>query len=254
MSVSKNTWNKGLNSDFSKLKSQQDSYLNAKNIRVMTDEGSSTFAIENIRGNKFSFDIPKVEATYQLDVSNIEGTLYIDIIRGTSFIDVVIQNVDRKSNEFITDEINFQIQNFPFTFPGKEYIKFYYNSKYIVAYDFLPQSVVLSSLVINAYTLADPDTNLMELRTNKVLRHTILGWGYYNDTVVLITCEYTNNDEEPSDREGFIWAATYDNATNTIQATDIDGQYLNPNTTLRYAGVLNLSRQYAIYKHLKCRY
>ena len=88
MPVSKNTWNKGLNSDFSKLKSQQDSYLNAKNIRVMTDEGTSTFAIENIRGNKFSFDVPKVEATYQLDISNIEGTLYIDIIRGSVFIPV----------------------------------------------------------------------------------------------------------------------------------------------------------------------
>jgi hypothetical protein len=254
MPVSKNTWNKGLNSDFSKLKSQQDSYLDAKNIRVMTDEGSSTFAIENIRGNKFSFDVPKVEATYQLDISNIEGTLYINIIRGSAFIPITISNVDQKSNEFITNEINTQIQNIPYAFPGKEYIRFYYNSKYIIVYDFLPQSSTLSSLVVTAYTPIDPNTNLMELRTSKVLEHTILGWGYYNNTIVLITCENNNNDEEPLDREGFIWAATYNNESNTIQTSDIDGQYLNPNTTLKYAGKLNLSRQYAIYKHLKCRY
>ena len=42
MPVSKNTWNKGLNSDLSKLKSQQDSYLNARNIRVITEDGNSS--------------------------------------------------------------------------------------------------------------------------------------------------------------------------------------------------------------------
>lgn len=67
MPASKNTWNKGLNSDLSKLKSQPDSYLNANNIRVITDEGNSTFAIENVKGNKFSFRLPVVEATYKID-------------------------------------------------------------------------------------------------------------------------------------------------------------------------------------------
>ena len=253
MPVSKNTWNKGLNSDFSKLKSQQDSYLDAKNIRVMTDEGSSTFAIENIRGNEFSFKLPAVEATYQLDVSNIEGTLYIDIIRGLVMISIIINNVQNKSNEFITNEINVKIQNDPYIFPGKEYIRFYYNSKYIVAYDFLPQSLVLTSLAIIANTPSNP-TNLMVRRTNRIVSHSILGWGYYNNTLVMISCDSNNNSEEPEDKEGFIWAATYDNATNTIQVADLDGDYLNPNTTLKYSGKLNLSRQYAIYKHLKCRY
>ena len=253
MPVSKNTWNKGLNSDFSKLKSQQDSYLDAKNIRVMTDEGSSTFAIENIKGNEFSFNLPAVEATYQLSIVDIEGTLYIDIIRGIEMIPIIITNVQNKSNEFITEEINSKIENFQYPFPGKEYIRFYYNSKFIVMYDFLPESLGLSPLIINAYLPSDP-TNRMVLRTDRIATHTILGWGYYDNTIVLISCHATSNSETPSDEEGFIWAATYDNETNTIQAADIDGDYLNPNTTLKYAGKLDLSRQYAIYKHLKCRY
>ena len=80
MPASKNTWNKGLNSDFSKLKSQQDTYLDAKNIRVMTDEGSSTFAIENIKGNEFSFNIPPVEDTYTITIpEGFFGTMYVEI-------------------------------------------------------------------------------------------------------------------------------------------------------------------------------
>ena len=247
MPVSKNTWNKGLNSDFSKLKSQQDSYLDAKNIRVMTDEGSSTFAIENIKGNEFSFNLPPVEATYTITKNPIVlGFIYVDLQRDSSYVTLPVDNSENKSYEFITDELNSKLQQS--NFPGKEYIRFYFNSKGIVLYDFLPQSSTLSSLSLITYNIDSV------LRTNKILSHTILGWGYYNNTIVLITCPPNSNSENPEDVEGFIWAATYDNATDTIQVADIDGTYLNPNTTLKYAGKLNLSRQYAIYKHLKCRY
>ena len=248
MPASKNTWNKGLNSDFSKLKSQQDTYLDAKNIRVMTDEGSSTFAIENIRGNDFSFNIPPVEATYTItkipEVFN--QSVYVDLERFGVVTSLEITNVENKSYEDIADGLNKTLQNT--TFPGKEYVRFYYNPKGIVLYDFLPQSSNLSSLSLTTYSIDS------KLRTDRVSLHTILGWGYYNNTIVLITCQSNNNDEDPQDREGFIWAATYNNATNTIQVADLDGDYLNPDTTLRYAGKLELSRQYAIYKHLKCRY
>lgn len=247
MPASKNTWNKGLNSDFSKLKSQQDSYLDAKNIRVMTDEGSSTFAIENIKGNKFSFNIPPVEATYTITIpEGYFGTMYVDLQRGTFLESLQIENIENKSYEFITQELNtkLQISNFP----GKEYTRFYFNSKGIVLYDFLPNSSTLPGIGLTVYNA------LSDLRTGRIAIHTILGWGYYNNTIVLITCPFTSDSENPEDEVGFIWAATYDNATDTIQVADIDIDYLNPNTTLKYAGKLNLSKQYAIYKHLKCRY
>lgn len=247
MPVSKNTWNKGLNSDFSKLKSQQDSYLDAKNIRVITDEGSSTFAIENIKGNEFSFNIPSVEATYTITLpEGYFGTMYVDLQRGTYLESLQVDNLENKSYEFITEELNAKLQSS--NFPGKEYTRFYFNSAGIVLYDFLPRSSTLSSIVLVVYNAVS------DLRTSRIATHTILGWGYYNNTIVLITCPSTSNNENPEDVEGFIWAATYDNATNTIQVADLDGDYLNVNTTLKYAGKLNLSRQYAIYKHLKCRY
>ena len=249
MSVSKNTWNKGLNSDLSKLKPQQDSYLDAKNIRVITDEGSSTLAIENIRGNVFSFKLPKVNNTYKINFINLTGSVDITISRGLNSETFTIPNVEQKDNEFIANELNALIQ--ASTLPYKQYIIAYFNSRYLVVYDFLPQS--LQSLTQEITITTVPDCSA--LRTNAVDNHTILGWGYYNDNLVLISCNETSNSEDPSGEEGFVWDAKYiylNDTTNSIE--NIDGNYLNPAFHLKYAGKLNLSRQYAINKHLKCRY
>lgn len=250
MSVSKNTWNKGLNSDLSKLKSQQDSYLDGKNIRVITDEGSSTLAVENIRGNVFSFKLPKVNNTYKINFTGITGTVNITISRGASTDTFSIPNVDLKDNEFITNELNELIQ-LSTTLDYKQYVIAYFNSNYLVIYDFLPQS--LQSLTQEITLTTSPDCS--NLRTVSVENHTILGWGYYNDNLVLVSCNETSNSEDPSGEEGFVWDAKYiylNDTTNSIE--NIDGDYLNPLYHLKYAGKLNLSRQYAINKHLKCRY
>jgi hypothetical protein len=250
MSVSKNTWNKGLNSDLSKLKPQQDSYLDGKNIRVVTDEGSSTLAIENIRGNVFSFKLPKVNNTYTINFINLTGSVDITISRGLDSETFTIPNVEQKDNEFIANELNTLIQASTIL-PYNEYVIAYFNSRYLVVYDFLPQS--LQSLTQEITLTTTPDCST--LRTNAVDNHTILGWGYYNDNLVLISCNETSNSENPSGEEGFVWDAKYiylNDTTNSIE--NIDGDYLNPAYHLKYAGKLNLSRQHAISKHLKCRY
>lgn len=260
MPVSKNTWNKGLNSDLSKLKTQQDSYLDAKNIRVITDEGSSTLAVENIRGNKFDFKLPTVQATHFFSlIQGSTGTATITLQRsvtdpstGLTFNDsVVLQilNIENKSNEFITNQLNIALQGSTPAFTGKQYIRFYYNSSGIILYDFKPQSETnWSSLSISV-------TNLnYNQRTNRITSHVILGWGYYNDNLVLISCSSSSFSSNPDDTEGFIWDVNYNNATGELITSQLDGDYLNPNTTLKYAGKLNLSRNYAISKHLKCRY
>jgi hypothetical protein len=251
MPVSKNTWNKGLNSDLSKLKSQQDSYLDGKNIRVITDEGTSTFAVENIRGNKYDFKLPTVEATWLITVPNdVSGTGVLYFGRGDVMIVLSVDNIQNKSNEFICNDLNQAIIDFAYDFPGKEYLRFYYNSAGIVLYDFKPESLNIGSLTI---PLTPVRFNLVQ-RTNKISSHCILGWGYYNDNLVLISCDSNSVSANPEDTEGFIWDCTYNNSTGNIVSTQLDGIYLNPDTTLKYAGKLNLSRNYAISKHLKCRY
>jgi hypothetical protein len=259
MPVSKNTWIKGLNSDLSKLKSQPDSYLDGKNIRVITDEGTSTFAVENIRGNKFDFKLPTVEATYlfvlfENPTGNAQITLSRNVFDPNSglyypvSVTLQIQNIQFKSYEFIANELNLALQNSTPPFEGSQYIRFYYNSSGVVLYDFKPESVLDSSLVINVNNISS------KVRTNKISSHVILGWGYYNDNLVLISCSTSSTNVNPNNTEGFIWDCNYNNATGDIVLTQLDGDYLNPNTTLKYAGKLNLSRQYAINKHLKCRF
>ena len=260
MPVSKNTWNKGLNSDFSKLKSQPDSYLDAKNIRVITDEGSSTFAIENIRGNKFDFKLPPIESTYLIKIiPNSSGIATINLQRsvyypqsGLSVLETAtfqIVNIESKSYEFIANELNASLEDPTLIFTGKQYIRFYYNSGSVILYDFKPESEVnLSSLIVTENNIE------ITQRTSKVNYHTILGWGVYNDNVVLISCDFGSISEDPVNSEGFLWDITYNNATSEIISSQLDGVYLNPDTTLKYAGNLSLSRNYAISEHLKCRY
>ena len=260
MPVSKNTWNKGLNSDFSKLKSQPDSYLDAKNIRVITDEGSSTFAIENIRGNKFDFKLPPIEATHSFTkIDNYSGTAFIFIQRtvfdpstGFSYVEqnfFTINNIQDKSYEFISIELNNILADPTFIFSGKENLKFYFNSNNIVLYDFKPQSDIINSSI----TVTVSNITYVQ-RTDKITGHTILGWGVYNDNVVLISCSGGESSVDPLDTEGFLWDVTYNNATGNIITSQLDGLFLKPLTTLKYAGRLNLSRNYTISEHLKCRY
>ena len=246
MPISKNTWNKGLNSDLSKLKSTQDSYLSARNIRVITEDGNSTLAIQNIKGNEFSFSLPAVEATYKFDFTGLTGLVGFNFIRGVISDYIPIDNIEQKSNEFIANELNASIESPLFILPGKEYLKFYYNKDYLVLYDFRPQSSSFGSLTVTS------NQDCITERTERVSFHTILGWGYYNDNLVLISCNRNSNNENPENTEGFIWDAKYINTTNTIENSD--GDYLNPLYHLKYAGKLNLSRQYAINSHLKCRY
>lgn len=251
MPVSKNTWNKGLNSDLSKLKSQPDSYLDGKNIRVITDEGTSTFAVENIRGNKYDFKLPTVEATWLITVpDNVSGNGVLYFGRDGLMIVLSVSNIENKSYETICNDLNQAVANFPYDFPGKEYLRFYYNSAGIILYDFKPESLNVESLTV---PLTPVRFSLVQ-RTNKVTSHVILGWGYYNDNLVLISCSTSSTNVNPNNTEGFIWNCAYNNSTGNIVSTQLDGLYLNPNTTLKYAGKLNLSREYAINKHLKCRY
>jgi|694.fasta_scaffold18537_4 hypothetical protein len=265
MPITKNTWNKGLSSDLSKLKSQPDSYLYAKNIRVITDLGESTLAVENIRGNKYSFRIPAVSRTFKLDFTGLTGLVTLNFFRihnSLGFTGTITINVTGTDTEIIAERINDQLIANPF--PYSQYIKAYYNSDYIVIYDFLPQSVRDGNLPIVGTTtglisITSPEftPTTIPVRTNEIVNHTILGWGYYNDNLVLITCAANSTSETPSDTEGFIWDAKYINSTNLIENEDTTAQgvvYLNPQYHLKYAGKLNLSREYAIVKHLKCRF
>ena len=75
-----NTWSKGLNSDISKLKSNNESYLYAENFRIVSQEGSSTYALENTKGQTIAFKLPSVvNAIYKLDPQDFTGNIVVVI-------------------------------------------------------------------------------------------------------------------------------------------------------------------------------
>ncbi len=77
-----NTWSKGLNSDISKLKSNNETYLYAENFRIVSQEGSSTYALENTKGQTIAFKLPDtVYAIYKIDPQLYTGTFGL-IIQG----------------------------------------------------------------------------------------------------------------------------------------------------------------------------
>lgn len=61
-----NTFSKGMNQDLAKNKFSNENYYNANNIRIITDDGLSTGAVENTRGTKKSFILPNIPTqTYE---------------------------------------------------------------------------------------------------------------------------------------------------------------------------------------------
>ena len=70
--LTKNSFDKGLQSDLAKTKNSQATYLDALNMRVITEEGSSSFAIENTKGNKLDITLPTTIAAdiYETDSEN----------------------------------------------------------------------------------------------------------------------------------------------------------------------------------------
>lgn len=80
-----NTFNKGLNNDLAKNKQNNESYTDALNIRIVTDNGFSSGAVENTKGTKIAFKLPNLDsANYEADSQ--EGTITVPALTNLSII------------------------------------------------------------------------------------------------------------------------------------------------------------------------
>lgn len=67
--ITRNTFTGGLNQDIAKTRLPQDSYLDALNMRLLTDFGTSTGQLQNVRGNSLGFTIPDLPIVYKISVN-----------------------------------------------------------------------------------------------------------------------------------------------------------------------------------------
>lgn len=66
--IAQSTFVGGMNQDLAKTKLQNSKYLDALDIRLITNEGQSTGSLTNIRGNKVAFTIPDTFAIYKITI------------------------------------------------------------------------------------------------------------------------------------------------------------------------------------------
>lgn len=71
MALHVNTFNGGMDKDTSKQKYANTKYIDSKNTRPVTDEGLSTGALENIKGNLEVSKFPAIIGMFTLDINNV---------------------------------------------------------------------------------------------------------------------------------------------------------------------------------------
>jgi hypothetical protein len=112
MPKAKQTYLGGIDQDTSKLKYKQTSYFEAHNFKVITEDGSSTGALENERGNKLTFKIPSTSRSYKLrrtDVDAVAGSETIDVL-GTPISYTASDNILTNADLFAFLNANATIQ------------------------------------------------------------------------------------------------------------------------------------------------
>lgn len=251
--VTKNTWGKGLNSDISKLKTSNETYLDALNMTIITQDGNSSYALQSTKGTERSFILPTPGPTYRFDFSGRTGNCsFVFIIDGDT-LTFSIPNIETKSTEDVAGIFNEEIATL---YPsGNPDVVAYYNNNYVVIYDY---STLLS------ITLA---TNCDQERWTYAGGQYILGWGYSDNELVLITGDVNVDIEDPENFNnatilrngsvGCIWRIPIDNVTGQAIRPDgtkvLLGDTLEAKNFMVYKELLNLSRWYNIYKSVKCR-
>jgi len=221
MGVSKNTFNKGLNKSTSKGKYQADNYYNATNLRVVTDnEGLSTGAIINIKGNDLAFTIPSTSPVYKLKANTIGAlttlNIYVEDIAPPISIDLSITS--ESSAQLIAEKV----QGVLATQIAAGDIKVQYNNTEVYFIGRTNLGMTMNAGNPAVLTLVVP------LLSNLVP----IGYTVIRDEIIL----FTTNDITPIGGPGQIWKLTYDDTITNYTYT----------LTLLYNNTCNFSTYYPI--------
>lgn len=211
-----NTYIGGLNQDISNQKFQNKTYFDAKDIRIVTTEGSSTGAVENIKGNKLSFTIPDVSNVLKcvpLVLPDTTGGTYGSSI-GQLGINVngILMSVDRYDTVTNTGKTAYTVL--------KEL------SDLINANTALNASNILSHVVRddNAIQIySTDDVTITQTQSGwedcsyiaKQNDLQIIGWGVVRDDLYV----FTTNDKTTTGGAGQIWKLTHDVYTDSYTPT-----------------------------------
>jgi len=231
-----NNFSKGLNQDLAISRLQNDTLYDGFNFEISTDTGLTTGIITNTKGNKLFFNFPNLfDAVYfEIDYNNIGTSTFS--IRGVT-ANITITNV--YTTRDLYDDLN---TIFAALIASGDIIIHYSNSRVFIQgvtaiLNYVPTTFV--GLIPTYYNIVVPSINL-----------SIIGWGVFDDGVVIHTCLNTQTDADPLGKfppftpapvpyYGQIWYVKFDKTNNQIISTT--GTSLNIPEHLKYNGLLNYS-------------
>lgn len=228
MSLARNTFTGGLNQDIAKTRMSSESYLDANNMRLLTDFGSSTGQLQNVRGNTLGFTIPDLPIVYKISVDTTgpyaAGTLEING-------ETSVGNFTPSANSTGQDIYNFIDSDINFTSFGTDY-NVAVGLTYIIIYSqTVDTAPVFNGTGLTVSTHVTAQANLIPI-----------GFVTLRDDIYIYTTN--NNTDNPGGHNpdlasdatstGQIWKMIYDEADYTATLE------------LKYNGYLDMSVQYPI--------
>jgi hypothetical protein len=224
----------GMDQDRSKSKQSGKSYFSGTNIKVITEEGTSTGNIENEDGNLLSFKIPDTPGAWGIRFDNptepSTGTISIVFPNPgtTSFVPhptVPSDNIEDLYSEMLTVLSVLPDEDYRLVLAGNV-IRFY------------PRSTNISDC-FGEGGLSNNDGTYETVPQSGL---EIIGWTNLRDEVVLFT---TNSDSETPSSAGQIWRLHIDHVTKQVAGLTAGG-FLSVSEHLMYNNKLNFSKYWHI--------
>ncbi len=238
-----NSFGKGMNSDFAKTIQQKDSYLNALNFRITTENGQSTGILSNVKGNTHAITFPDTGNVLLIRNNGRSGfpaTLIFSITANSTTVNFSY------SPTFPADDINGWIElantiNADSTIQSLGIIAFATGLS-ITLYSTLNYIITFTSTSLVDSTLVAAQTNLVPIGSTNI-----------RDEIIILTTSEDNILPDSSGTDGTpnsgtslnigqIWKLTYDESK-------IDQEPLPANIftlTLLYNNKLNFSLTHPI--------
>lgn len=210
------TFNDGLDKDQSNLLRSDNSYFNARNIRITTDSGISQLAVTNTKGNTELVTIPNTSNVYKIvAAAGIDGsssTITININ------DTIVNQPILKTLENIVNLINSSV--------GYESYRAFLSQD--ESY-FLLSSIDGTAITTFSITFG---SGSVTITTEVPAQASLIPIGYVSirDEDIIITTNETSPNPLSTGGVGQIWKLVYDPITNTADFTLLYNNYLNLTT------------------------
>lgn len=218
-----NEFYEGLDRDTAFAKLGNKKLYDGFNVDLLTDGGKSSLSVSNHRGNKFLLSLPDTKSITKVSIVNPQTATSVDITINGDTETLSIGSLTT------TEEVYNQLVNL---FPSTSDYTISYNSNYIL----------IVGLEENILT-ATNDPSILILEDDYISAQTnlsIIGWGFFEDSAVLISTSEFNTQVSPQNTVGQIWEVTFlPNNSHTL--------------TLKYNERLNLSLKHFIYNEVQCR-